>query len=159
MFGQSDDDQNQNSQQGKGGKIIEPLPDSILSGGASKVTNDPTGPPPPRDHTLNNGADQPKNDTTLTPPSQVDKPAAADDLLAIKQQALQSLQPLVSHLDQNPEEKFKTTMMMIQATDDQSLLKDALEAAKSISDDKERAQALLDVINEINYFTQNQNTD
>jgi len=45
-------------------------------------------------------------------------------------------------------------MMMIQSTDNQALLKDAYAAAQAISDDKARAQALLDIINEINYFTQ-----
>lgn len=83
-----------------------------------------------------------------------DMNGANGDLVAIKQQALQHLSPLVSHLDQSAEEKFRTTMMMIQATDDQSLLKTAYEAAQKIEDDKARAQALLDVINEINYFTQ-----
>lgn len=86
-------------------------------------------------------------------------PAAAatdDELLTIKQQALQQLTPLVGHLDQSPEEKFRTTMMMIQAADDQTLLKSAFEAAKLMTDDKARAQALLDIINEINYFTQQQ---
>jgi hypothetical protein len=77
-----------------------------------------------------------------------------DDLLDIKQQALQQLTPLVGHLDQTPEEKFRTTMMMIQAADNQALLKDAYTAAQAIPDEKVRAQALLDVINEINYFTQ-----
>jgi len=77
-----------------------------------------------------------------------------DDLLSIKQDALKQLSPLVSHLDQSPEEKFRTTMMMIQAADDQSLVKDAYEAAQNISDEKARAQALLDIVNEINYFTQ-----
>ncbi len=76
------------------------------------------------------------------------------DLLALKQQALGELTPLVNHLDQSPEEKFRTTMMMLQSTDNQSLLKDAYAAAQIIPDDKIRAQALLDVINEINYFTQ-----
>lgn len=79
---------------------------------------------------------------------------APGDLVGIKQQALSQLSPLVSHLDQSAEEKFRTTMMMIQATDDQSLLKEAYDAAQKIEDDKSRAQALLDVINEINYFTQ-----
>lgn len=78
----------------------------------------------------------------------------SNDLLDIKRQALQELSPLVDHLDQSPEEKFKTTMMMIQATDDKALLPAAFGAAKEIADDKARAQALLDVINEINYFTQ-----
>jgi hypothetical protein len=77
-----------------------------------------------------------------------------DDLLAIKQTALQQLSPLVGHLDQTPEEKFRTTMMMIQASDDQSLIQAAYDAAKGITDEKARAQALLDIINEINYFTQ-----
>lgn len=78
----------------------------------------------------------------------------SEDLSGMKQEALGHLQPLVAHLDLNPEEEFRTTMMMIQANDDQTLLKKAFEAAKKITDDKVRAQALLDVINEINYFTQ-----
>ena len=89
----------------------------------------------------------------------VAKPAAApstDDLLDIKQSALQQLSPLVSQLDQTPEEKFRTTMMMIQAADDQSLIKTAYEAAQQITDEKAKAQALLDIVNEINYFTQHQ---
>jgi len=73
----------------------------------------------------------------------------------MKQEALQHLNPLVEHLDQEPEDKFRTIMMMIQATDDHTKLQEAFEAAKQITDDKTRAQALLDVINEINYFTQN----
>ncbi len=80
--------------------------------------------------------------------------ASSNDLLNMKQAALQELQPLVNHLDQSPEEKFRTVMMMIQASDDHTKLNDAFEAAKQITDDKVRAQALLDVINEINYFTQ-----
>lgn len=79
----------------------------------------------------------------------------SDDLIAIKQQALSELSPLVGHLEQSPEEKFRTTMMMIQASDNQALIKDAFEAAHQIEDEKVRAQALLDVVNEINYFTQN----
>jgi len=91
--------------------------------------------------------------------SSADTTAKPDDLLSIKQEALQQLSPLVSHLDQTPEEKFHTTMMMIQASDDQSLIQTAFEAAKDITDDKARAQALLDIINEINYFTQHQSAD
>jgi hypothetical protein len=92
----------------------------------------------------------------------VDKPAPApneDALIGLKQQALSSLSPLVNHLDQSPEEKFKTMMMLIQASDNSSLIKQAYEAANHISDEKVRAQALLDVINEINYFTQKNSKD
>ncbi len=45
-------------------------------------------------------------------------------------------------------------MMMIQATDAADLVKVAHDAAAQITDDKARAQALLDIVNEINYFTQ-----
>lgn len=76
-----------------------------------------------------------------------------DDLLSLKQQVLSDLEPLVGHLDQTPEEKFRTTMMLIQSTDNDSLIKDAYMAAKDIPVEKIRAQALLDVVNEINYFT------
>lgn len=78
-----------------------------------------------------------------------------EELIELKQKALKSLSPLLSHLDQTPEEKFRTTMMMIQASDDQSLVKTAYDAAQNITDEKSKAQALLDIVNEINYFTQN----
>ena len=85
-------------------------------------------------------------------------PSAQDDnnhdLIDLKQKALQGLTPLVNHLDQAPEERFRTLMMVIQSNDDQSLLKEAHAEAEKIQDDKVRAQALLDVVNEINYFTQ-----
>ena len=77
------------------------------------------------------------------------------NLLAIKQEALEKLSPLVGQLEQTASEKFHTTMMMIQASDNQSLVQSAYDAAQQIPDEKERAQALLDVVNEINYFTQN----
>jgi hypothetical protein len=85
--------------------------------------------------------------------------SGSDDLLALKQQALEELSPLVGHLEQSPEEKFRTTMMLIQSSDNQALIKDAYAAAQAISDDKVRAQALLDIVNEINYFTQHNATE
>jgi len=92
--------------------------------------------------------------TASTPARAAVSNVGSDDLLDIKQNALQQLTPLLGHLDQTPEERFRTTMMMIQASDNQDLLKDAYEAAQQIEDEKTRAQALLDVVNEINYFTQ-----
>lgn len=77
-----------------------------------------------------------------------------NDLTEIREKALKDLSPLVSHLDQSPEERFHTAMMMLQATDDHSLVKTAYEAAQEITDEKAKAQALLDIVNEINYFTQ-----
>ncbi|HJP96837.1 MAG TPA: hypothetical protein VJ843_05720 [Candidatus Saccharimonadales bacterium] len=95
-------------------------------------------------------------DNTVVP---APKPESADDLLRIKQEALSELAPMVDHLDQKPEEKFRTTMMMIQATDNDKLIPAAYAAAKEIADDKVRAQAYLDIVNEINYFTQTADAD
>ena len=50
-------------------------------------------------------------------------------------------------------------MMMLQATDNQALVQQAYDAANAIEDKKARAQALLDVVNEINYFTHQQQQD
>lgn len=79
---------------------------------------------------------------------------ANGDLAAIKIQALDELYPLIDKLDLSPEERFKTLMMMIQASDNQELVKSAYEAAHEIKDEKVKAQSLLDIVNEINYFTQ-----
>lgn len=80
--------------------------------------------------------------------------ATDEDLLEIKQQALEELFPLIDKLDQSPEERFKTLMMIIQASDNHALIQKAYQIAQTIDVDKERAQALLDIVNEINYFTQ-----
>ncbi|HVS79326.1 MAG TPA: hypothetical protein VHD84_03530 [Candidatus Saccharimonadales bacterium] len=97
-----------------------------------------------------NSDDSPSDNT-----SGDNSPPDDNNLIDIKQQALSSLSPLINHLDQTPEEKFKTLMMLIQASDNSHLIKDAYEAANQIGNEKARAQALLDVVNEINYFTQN----
>lgn len=96
-----------------------------------------------------------ESENTTNPAVSNTTPAA--DLNGLKQEVMQHLSPLVGQLDQSPEEKFRTTMMMIQASDNHTLIKDAFEAAKQITDDKSRAQAFLDVINEINYFSQSSN--
>ena len=156
MFGHDDDTQQTNSQ--------EPMPDAALA--TNDVNDNGVSTPTPVDDTAGTYmTDDGVNDTTTAPavaaaPTDNTAPAAAvatvpnDDLLDIKQQALQQLSPLIGHLDQSPEEKFRTTMMMIQASDNDSLIKAAYEAAQQIPDEKARAQALLDIVNEINYFTQ-----
>lgn len=110
----------------------------------------PSSPNPAADH---HEADAESSSTANTSAQQggTDTP---HELIDIKQKALSQLSPLVGHLEQSPEEKFRTTMMMIQASDDQSLIQVAYDTAEQIQDEKIRAQALLDVVNEINYFTQ-----
>lgn len=155
MFGHQDPDQ-QNDQNAP----AEPMADATLAhdgahepdASAPSVSDDAPGDyimtEPHQQGAPTPSAHEPADPTTVPAHS------ADDDLLEMKQKALQQLTPLVGHLDQSPEEKFRTTMMMIQASDDQALLKVAYEAAQAITDEKARAQALLDVVNEINYFTQ-----
>ena len=76
------------------------------------------------------------------------------NLADLKQQALASLTPLIDELDQNPSERFRTIMMLIQSGNDSSLLDKALASANEIADEKQKAQALLETINEINYQSQ-----
>lgn len=127
-----------------------PAPAEPVQDGAAPATDDAPAEAAVVTPTADAAADEPAAATPASAPA-LD---GGDDLLDIKQQALQQLTPLVGHLDQTAEEKFRTTMMMIQASDNQALLKDAYTAAQAITDEKTRAQALLDVINEINYFTQ-----
>lgn len=91
--------------------------------------------------------------------SDQDLGAVPGDLATLKQQALQNLAPLIDKLDQPPADRFKTLMMMIQASDNPQYLDEAYAAANKISDEKAKAQALLDIVNEINYFAQSQKTN
>jgi hypothetical protein len=149
------------------------MPEDGLSSAPPEPLITPTVPPlnDAMDQAMPDSAQLPqiKNDIADEPPKpRGNKPQAVpsaihdadeDELFDIKQQALHSLAPLVDKLDQTPEEKFKTTMMLIQASDNAALIKDAYDAANAIGDEKARAQALLDVVNEINYFTQHPNTE
>ena len=78
---------------------------------------------------------------------------ASGDLETIKNSALQELRPLVDKLDVSPEEKFDTYLLLLRSTDDQALIAPAHEAAKNITDEARRAQALLDIIKEIDYLS------
>jgi hypothetical protein len=172
MFGHQDDHHDDNQQ---------PQADGVLEHGDNLHPHDEghINPAVPRDvdnfgapsdDTPDDGADDtvtpavsggqpvPAHDDMGSPPADdVITSSPNDDLLDIKTQALQQLTPLVGHLDQSPEEKFRTTMMMIQASDNQDLVKVAYEAAREITDEKAKAQALLDIVNEINYFTHHGN--
>lgn len=180
MFGSSDKDQDNNTQHfaepTNDPLQVSPAPDDNLSMPSSTPLITPSVPP------LNDAMMQTSPDSEgspdvpvidshsadeLKPKKDHDKPdknlpamvtdANNPELFDIKQQALQSLAPLVDKLDQTPEEKFKTTMMLIQASDNPALIKEAYDAANAITEEKTRAQALLDVVNEINYFTQPHN--
>lgn len=170
MFGQNDQHQDQNDNQ-QPASVVEPTADGSL-GAPAVPTNDDNDdanvsvPSVTPDDDANNASVSENTSPAPTAPTAPSAPSTSTrgdddsnvpgDLLAIKQQALQQLSPLVGHLDQTPEEKFRTLMMMIQASDNQELVKAAYDVANDIPDEKARAQALLDIVNEINYFTQHQ---
>jgi hypothetical protein len=79
-------------------------------------------------------------------------PPVGNDLDAIKQEALGELRPLVDKLNVSPEEKFDTYLLLLRSTDDKELIAPAHEAARGIADEARRAQALLDIIKEIDYL-------
>lgn len=80
--------------------------------------------------------------------------APTGELDSVKQEAIVELRPLVDKLNLSAEEKFDTYLLLIRSTDDKSLVAPAHEAAKLISDETRRAQALLDIIKEIDFLSQ-----
>lgn len=80
-------------------------------------------------------------------------PAAAGELDDVRQEALTELRPLVDKLNVPAEEKFDTYLLLIRSTDDKTLIAPAHEAAKAITDETRRAQALYDIIKEIDFLS------
>jgi len=99
---------------------------------------------------------------TPAPVIEIDKPAetpvvkpsaSSSDLDGIKKMALTELRPLVDKLNLEPEEKFDIYLLLLRSTDDTTLIAPAHDAAKEIADESKRAQALLDVIKEIDFLS------
>jgi len=113
---------------------------------------------PPTQSNASQGQNSPVANTSLPEPTLMNAsnltPTDDSKLQDIKRTALQNLLPIVGKLDQTPEEKFQTLLMVIQASDNRELINEAYETAAKIPDEAKRAQALLAIINEINFFTQ-----
>ena len=93
----------------------------------------------------------------VTPPNvnplghNVDSGALGD----IRLQVISELRPLVNRLDfLAPADKFDTLLLLIRTIDDSSLISMAHQTAMAIPDEVKRAQALLDILKEIDFFTQ-----
>jgi hypothetical protein len=76
--------------------------------------------------------------------------SALDD---IKLNALKELRPLMDKVELPAEEKFDTYLMLLRSTDDSTLIDPAHRAAQGISDEKRKAEALLEIIKEIDYLS------
>lgn len=84
--------------------------------------------------------------------------SSSADLDGIKLSALKDLRPLMDKVDLPAEEKFDTYLMLIRSTDDSSLIGPAHVAAQGIADEKRKAEALLEVIKEIDYLSRKDQT-
>ena len=76
-----------------------------------------------------------------------------DNLESIKKNVITELRPLVGKLNLSAEEKFDTYLLLIRSTDDTTLIEPAHAAARNIADESKRAQALLDIIKEIDFLS------
>lgn len=95
-------------------------------------------------------------DPTPAPASPLPTPSfstPSTSLDGIKSEALNELRPLIDHVDLSAEEKFDTYLMLIRSTDDSTLIPPAHAAAQNITDEKRKAEALLDIIKEIDYLS------
>ena len=72
---------------------------------------------------------------------------------SIKSQALSELRPLIDHVDLPADDRFDAYLMLLRSTDDSTLIAPAHGAAQAISDEKRRAEALLEIIKEIDYLS------
>ena len=121
-----------------------------------------SGPTQPADPILTDVLAQPAKPAKAksepaTPPSanplghNVDNGALGD----IRLQVISELRPLVNRLDfLAPADKFDTLLLLIRTIDDSSLIPMAHQTAMAIPDEVKRAQALLDILKEIDFFTQ-----
>lgn len=71
----------------------------------------------------------------------------------IKNQVLNELRPIVGKLELPADEKFETYLLLIRSSDDKTLVEPAYQTALQIEDETKRAQALLDIIKEIEFLS------
>lgn len=71
------------------------------------------------------------------------------DLDKVKAGALSDIRPILEKIDITPEKKFMVYKDIIELWDDKGCIEPAYNAAKQVSDDKQRAEALLYIIETI----------
>lgn len=122
----------------------------VLSGAEGDAPAAPAPEPPAEDTATAETTPESTTDTAGQPAV----PAAGhEELEAIKKEALEELKPLVDKLELPPEEKFDILLLIIRSTDDEELVEKAHSTAVEIADETRKAQALLDIIKEVDYFS------
>ena len=133
-----------------------PTPSTMTSPTSENVNNPaPMTPPTPMAPPV--VGYNPPTDTipTMPAPEMPMSNTGSSELEGIRKEALTELRPLVDKLDLEPEEKFDIYLLLLRSTDDKTLIAPAHEAARNIADESKRAQALLDIIKEIDYLSTN----
>ncbi len=125
--------------------VVEPVSEPELT--VPPVVEQPAPEPVVPDMTA---VEPPVTETPVVAPSPV---AGSGDLNTVKSDAINELRPLVDKLNVPAEEKFDTYLLLLRSTDDRSLIEPAHEIAKQITDEARRAQALLDIIKEIDFLS------
>ncbi len=138
-----------NNSQSSQSRVVKPINSDSLAQQASEASANPTpnfgAQPENIAPKANNSA--PKTTNDLDTPSN-------NDLNDLKIKAVKELKPLVDKLNLSPEDRFDTLLLLIRSTDDPSLISSAHQAAQNIADQTRKAQALLDIIKEIDFFNQ-----
>lgn len=96
---------------------------------------------------------EPNQEEPVVPEETSPPDPSHEELEVIKKEAIEELKPLVDKLDLPPEEKFDILLLIIRSTDDEELVAKAHTAATEIADETRKAQALLDIIKEVDYFS------
>jgi hypothetical protein len=104
----------------------------------------PAAPEPPAMPTFANGI--------VSPIGSAPKQAAYGDpdLDRVKSSALSDLRPIIAKIELPAEKKFEVYKEIISSMNDKACIEPAYNSAKNIADEKERAEALLFVIEAIN---------
>ncbi len=122
----------------------------VLSGADGQLP-DPSVPAPEPEVPAEPAQEEPAPAAPVEPP--IAPALGHEELETIKKEALEELKPLVDKLDLPPEEKFDILLLIIRSTDDEELVSKAHETATQIEDETRKAQALLDIIKEVDYFS------
>lgn len=120
--------------------VSDPLPETVPMMPDLPPVNDPFS------------TDGPAPSPSISAPIPLEAQAEGDldpALEAVKSRALDDLKPLMSRIELDSSDKFNLYLLMIQSSGDRSLLDPAYETAHSIEDEAKKAQALLDIIREI----------
>lgn len=91
---------------------------------------------------------EPSMATSMEPLSS-EQPAHQLNVHQVKEAALRDLIPLLDHLNMNPSQKFNIYRNIFESLHDHTVIEPAYKAASEITDDTERAEALLYLIESI----------